>query len=130
VIESKEHFFSQLNMRVVDAPGTDLAIELELDPTLSNPRGALQGGLVATLADIAAGRAVIAELPEGHGAATSDLTIHYLAPISRGPARAEATILRRGRTSIVVRVDIFDGGADRLCATSTVAFTPLAPITT
>jgi uncharacterized protein (TIGR00369 family) len=129
VLEAGEHLFQQLKLRDVDAEHGDYAMELELDPRFTNPRGGLQGGLVATLADVVAGRATFAGLPDGWNAATSDLSLHYLAPITVGPARAEAHVLRRGRTSVVVRVDIHDVGTDRLAASGTVAYTILPPLT-
>jgi acyl-coenzyme A thioesterase PaaI-like protein len=45
-----------------------------------------------------------------------------------GPARAEARILRTGKSSIVLHVEVSDVGRDnKLAAVSTIAFTVLAP---
>jgi len=124
-IETGTHLFSQLDLRSVEVEGADCAMELALTPSLTNPRGALQGGLIATLADIVAGQAVFIGQAPDFAAATADLSVHYLAPVMVGPARGEAHILRRGRTTVVVRVDIRDVGADRLAAASTVTYTVL-----
>jgi uncharacterized protein (TIGR00369 family) len=117
-----------LSLRDVETGGADLAIELDLDPRVTNPRGALQGGLTATLVDIVAGRAVLAGGPRD-SVATSDLTIHYLAGLTVGPARAAATVVRRGNRSAVVTVDVVDAGSGTLCAVATVGFSvsPTAP---
>ena len=40
------HVLSGLRMRDVEVEGADLAIELEIDDTVTNPTGALQGGLI------------------------------------------------------------------------------------
>ena len=56
------------------------------------------------------------------------MNIHFLAPIVEGPARAEGTVLRRGRRSVVVHVDVRDLATDRLAAVSTISFTVLAPL--
>ena len=125
--EKTEHLFAQLGMRDVLVDGTDLAMELPTAPHLTNARGALQGGLIATLIDIVAGRAALQGLPSLESVATSDLTVHYLAPVVVGPARAEARVLRRGKRSIVVSVEVHDAGADRLAAVSTIAFSVLQP---
>jgi len=101
--------------------GADLAVELDLDGRITNPRGALQGGLLATLVDIVAGRAVLAGGPQD-GVATSELSVHYLHGLTFGPARAAATVVRRGNHSAVVTVDVVDAGSDTLCAIATVAF--------
>ena len=54
-------------------------------PNLVNVRGALQGGLVATLIDIAAGRLAGNASGAGHDVTTADMNVHYLAPIIEGP---------------------------------------------
>lgn len=122
VLATGSHLLQQLTMRDVADSRADLAIELDLDPRVKNPRGALQGGLVATLVDIAAGRAVL----EGGGpydsVATADLTVHYLRGVTEGPARAEANVVRRGRSLAVVTVDVTDMGTGALCAVSTLTF--------
>lgn len=117
----RPHLLSQLDF--TDVPGSaDLSVELRLESHLLNPRGGLQGGLVATLIDITAGRALLFGLPEGQSIATADLSVHFLSAVTVGPARADATVLRRGRGTSVVRVDVRDVGRDVLAATSTVSF--------
>jgi uncharacterized protein (TIGR00369 family) len=124
-----KHFFAQLGLRDVDVDGVDLAMELDNAPDRTNARGALQGGLIATLIDIVAGRLAVQGLPSAESVATSDLTIHYLAPVVEGPARAQAKVLRRGKRSVVLQVEVHDVGADRLAAVSTIAFAVLRPRT-
>ncbi|HEX9681689.1 MAG TPA: PaaI family thioesterase [Acidimicrobiales bacterium] len=123
VVESGQHLFSRLNLRDATVDGADLAVELELDPSLLNPRGALQGGLVATLVDIVAGRAATEGLEPSLHAVTADLNVHYMAPIVAGPAHAVGTVLRRGRRLVVVRVDVHDGRGGPLAAAGTSTFT-------
>lgn len=123
----REHFFAQLGMRDVVVDGADLAMEMPTSADRTNARGALQGGLIATLIDVVAGRAALVGLPSAESVATSDLTVHYLAPVIDGPARAVARVLRRGSRSVVVSVEVFDAGADRLAAVSTIAFAVLRP---
>jgi len=60
VLATGGHLLQQLQLRDVEAAGADLAVELTVDSRVTNPRGALQGGLLATLVDIVAGRAVLA----------------------------------------------------------------------
>lgn len=121
----QQHFFAQLHMRDVEVPGADLAMELPFAANMANSRGGLQGGLLATLADVVAGRAALTGVPDGHTVSTADLSVHYLAPVRVGPARAAAYVLRRGRRTVVVRVDVDDAGTGRLAATCTLAFAVL-----
>lgn len=127
VLAAGEHLLSGLRMRDVDVAGADLAIELEVDDALTNPSGALQGGLVATLADIVGGRMAMVGLDEQSIVVTSDLTVHYLAGVTHGCAHAVGKVLRRGRRSVVTRVEIYDGRGGPLAAACQLAFTIVGP---
>jgi acyl-coenzyme A thioesterase PaaI-like protein len=61
-------------------------------------------------------------VPEGGILVTTDLTVHYLGPIQHGPALAVGHVLRRGRKTVVVRVDVFDGHGGPLGAACQLAF--------
>ena len=122
VIESGDHLIQALGLRDVPDDASDLTIELDLNARITNPRGGLQGGLMATVADVVAGRAVFSGVPAGSVCVTSDLTIHYLRPLTVGPGRARAHVVQRGRSRAVVNVDILDMGTGRLSATCAVAF--------
>ncbi|MFB1298660.1 PaaI family thioesterase [Mycobacterium sp. pW049] len=121
------HLFAQMNFRDVEVSDERLVIELDNQPNLVNRRGALQGGLVATLIDIAAGRLADRHIGPGQDVTTADMTIHFLAPVLEGPARAEATMVRAGRRLQVVAVDVFDVARDRLAARATLSFAVLDP---
>jgi uncharacterized protein (TIGR00369 family) len=120
---SEEHLLHQLGMRDVEDTAERLVIEMPNRPDLVNIRGAIQGGLVATLIDVAAGR-LAANVSGGH-VTTADMNIHFLAAVVEGPARAEATIVRAGRRLIVTAVDVFDVARDRLAARATLTFAVL-----
>jgi uncharacterized protein (TIGR00369 family) len=124
VIE-EQHLLRQLGMRDVEESTERMVIEMDNRPNLVNVRGALQGGLVATLIDIAAGRLAGNASGAGHDVTTADMNVHYLAPIIEGPARAVATVVRAGRRLIVTSVDVFDVGRDRLAARATLTFAVL-----
>lgn len=112
-------------MRDVEETSERLVIEMDNRPDLTNIRGAIQGGLVATLIDIAAGRLAGEVAGVGHNVTTADMNVHFLAPIIEGPARAIATVVRAGRRLIVTSVDVFDVGRDRLAARATLTFAVL-----
>jgi uncharacterized protein (TIGR00369 family) len=120
-----EHLLSRLGMRDIKDTDEQLIIEMDNRPDLTNVRGAIQGGLVATLIDIAAGRLAGNASGHGHSVTTADMNVHFLAPIIEGPARAEATIVRAGRRLIVTSVDVFDVGRGRLAAKATLTFAVL-----
>jgi uncharacterized protein (TIGR00369 family) len=122
-----DHVLSRLGMRDVEESAERLVIEMDNRPDLTNTRGALQGGLVATLIDIAAGRLAGNVAGSNNDVTTADMNVHFLAPVIVGPARAEATVVRAGRRLIVTSVDVTDAGRDRLAARATLTFAVLEP---
>lgn len=121
------HLFAQLPFYTVLETDDTLIVDLHNRTDLANMRGAMQGGLVATLIDVAAGQLAFTVADLGDGVGTADMTIHFLAPIMSGPARAVAKLVRRGRRTVVVGVDVFDVGGDRLAARATLSFAILTP---
>lgn len=122
-----DHLLGRLGIHDLLESDERLVLEMANRPDLVNTRGALQGGLVATLIDIAGGRLADRLVAAGQSVTTADMTVHFLAPIIEGPARAEATVVRAGRRSIVTAVDVTDVGRDRLAARATLSFAVLDP---
>lgn len=122
-----DHLFADLPLYDVSEAEDTLVVELHIRPDLTDARGALQAGMVATLIDVAGGRLAHNLADLGSGVSTADMKVHYLEPIITGPARAIATIVRRGHGLIVVSVDVFDVAADRLAARSSLSFAVMQP---
>lgn len=117
---SLSELFAQIGMR----PGTregEFAMTMPVSPAVVNTSGALQGGLVATLVDVAAGQFGLDYLAPGTTMTTADLFVRYLRPIRQGSAFAVPRMLRSGRRAMVMQVDIY-GDDDELLATATVNF--------
>jgi uncharacterized protein (TIGR00369 family) len=119
---SLRELFEQLGLREVPSSDGSVVMEMPVDEQVTNTAGGLQGGLIATMADVTAGQLASRSTPFGNGIATTDLFIRYLRPIKVGPARAVARILRTGKRSVVVQVDIYRGNDDQIGATATVNF--------
>jgi acyl-CoA thioesterase len=86
--------------------------EMDFAPELCNLMGTLHGGAYYTLADVAAGSAVI---PYGKLCVTLSADIHYLRPPSGGTLKAKATVVQRGERIAVCKVDIEDEAEKLLC---------------
>ena len=130
VIAQGGHLFEQLGTRDMPSPDGHLVIEMDVRPEVANVRGALQGGLIAVLIDVCAGRLAYdsCDHENGYSTATSDMNIHFLSPVAVGPARADAWIVRQGKSNFVLQVEVTDvGREDKLAAVSTIAFTVLPP---
>ena len=119
---SLRELFEQLGLRTVESDDGTFVMEMPVDERTTNTAGGLQGGLIATMADVAAGQLASRATPFGFGIATTDLFVRYLRPIKVGPARAVAKILRTGKRSVVVQVDIHRGDDNELAATATINF--------
>ena len=119
------HLLKQMGMRDVLENDECPIIEMDNRPDLTNIRGALQGGLVATLIDIAAGRLAGRHIGPAQDVTTADMNVHFLAPIVDGPARAVARLVREGKRISVIAVDVTDVGRERLAARATLSFAVL-----
>jgi uncharacterized protein (TIGR00369 family) len=121
--KSLRELFDQIGLEEVPATDGTVVMEMPVDERVTNTAGGLQGGLIATMADVTAGQLAARSTPFGHAIAT-DLFVRYLRPIKErnGPARAVAKILRTGKRSVVIQVDIYRGDDGELGATATVNF--------
>ena len=113
--------FAQIGMRPVTHEG-EFAMTMPVSPHVVNTSGALQGGLIATLVDVAGGQFGLDYLQPDTTMTTSDLFVRYLRPIRQGSALAVPRMLRTGRRAMVMQIDIYGDGGAELAATATVNF--------
>jgi acyl-coenzyme A thioesterase PaaI-like protein len=69
--QSIHELFAHIGFRDYRNADGDLVVELPVAPHVVNTNGGLQGGLLATLVDIAAGRLAIADMPPDVSVVTS-----------------------------------------------------------
>ncbi|OGT28720.1 MAG: hypothetical protein A2Z17_00015 [Gammaproteobacteria bacterium RBG_16_66_13] len=86
-----------VGLRMVSAESGSSVLEVAVDRRHHNPIGMVHGGIFADLADAAMGTALASLLAEGETLTTTDLAIHFLAPVREGLLRARAGVVRRGR---------------------------------
>lgn len=104
--------YTRLGMRVLDPE--DGVLELDLTPFVANMIGTVQGGAQALLAEEAAHTV----LPDF---VATDIQMHYLAQVEKGPARSRVTVVREAPDHAVADIELVDAGAgDRLLALATV----------
>jgi uncharacterized protein (TIGR00369 family) len=96
---------------------------LETAPEIANAKGGLHGGGVATLIDFVSGTAVM--LGDGgpvtRPLSTVSMTVQFLDQVRTGSVRAEAVVIRRGRSLSVCEVRVHDDQG-RLVATGLVTY--------
>jgi len=101
-------------------PG-EASIHLAVRDELRQNRGVVHGGAVASLIDTASAFAVVTRLEPDERVTTTDLTIHYLRPVSAGRLTATARIVRAGRRLFVLSVEVMDD-QQKLIATAVTTY--------
>jgi uncharacterized protein (TIGR00369 family) len=101
--------------------GEDFSVfEMQTEPRHANPMGTLHGGVLCDLSDGAMGMAWASRLVTGETFTTLELKINFLKPVWNTKLRAEARVVRRGRTVGLVSCDVRDEKGDLVAhATST-----------
>ena len=86
----------------------------EIRPELCNPWGAVHGGMSATIMDVAGGIAAIYATGEARPMVTQSAEIHYLRPLTGTGMVAEGSVVKAGKSTCLVRVELYDAER-RLC---------------
>lgn len=104
------------SMPVVEPGYTE--IHLPRKPEVTQQHGYIHGGVVAMIADSAAGYAASTLTGHETGVLTVEYKLNLLAPAEGQLLIAEGSVLRYGRTLIVTRAEVFavKHGRKTLCA--------------
>lgn len=99
------------------APG-EVDIHLPWRADLCQQHGFLHAGIVATVADSAAGYAAFSLFPPEASVLTSEFKLHLLAPAEGEAIVARARVLKPGRTLTIAETEVaaLKGGREKLCA--------------
>jgi uncharacterized protein (TIGR00369 family) len=97
-------------------------VQYAVKPEFMHPGLAVQGGIVTVYADMAMALAAETLCEDGEIVVTSQLSISFLAPVTRGPVVAEGTVIKRGRSTFFLEAVVHDPlGAEVARATSVAA---------
>jgi uncharacterized protein (TIGR00369 family) len=97
--------------------------EMEAGPQHANPMGTLHGGILCDIADAAMGVAYASTLQEGESFTTLELKINFFKPVWNARLRAEAHIVKRGKTVGMVECDVLDEGGSLVARASSTCMT-------
>lgn len=103
---------------MTDAQAGKAHIELHVDGRHGQQHGLVHGGIVAMVAEGAAGYAAFTLMPSDASVLTVEYKINFLAPSSGPILRAEGRVLRPGRSLTVVVAEVFamETAGERLTA--------------
>ncbi|BCU70216.1 esterase [Stygiolobus caldivivus] len=104
---SREKLFSYLGLKVIKIEKGYVETSLEYSENVLRIGGVLHGGAIMTTIDYTGGLATMT-VNDGEDQVTQELKINFLEPMSNGPFRCVAKVVRAGRTAVVVEVDFFD----------------------
>ena len=117
------HILRALAYEVEHRPDHTSTARTTIGPHLLDADGAVTPGALATLVD-ATGGGLAAGAAHPGWIATADLTLHLLGPVHATTVVAHGRVIRRGRTTIVLGVDLADD-RDRMLGTATMSFAVL-----
>lgn len=119
---AKQAFMRTLNARLVDVGNGTCEIELPYSETLTQQHGLFHGGVVATIADNAAGFAAYSLMSEDRQPLTVEFKINLIAPAKGEGLLARGKVLRAGRSIFHVASNVLgiDEGAETLVASALV----------
>jgi uncharacterized protein (TIGR00369 family) len=93
--------------RKMDREKKTCEITVPLNSVWNNALGIVHGGITATLLDTVMGTVIHAILPEGYGAVTNQLNIHYIAPGIGDSITCKAEIIHYGSKTAVISGEAF-----------------------
>lgn len=117
-------FVKLLGMKLVDLQPGAATLTLEMRHELKQPSHLMHGGAIASLIDTATAFAVATTFEKGDSAATVDLTVHFLRPVTEGSVRCEAKVLRAGKRLLTVSAEVFND-KEKLIATALATYSKL-----
>lgn len=101
-------YYRLLGVRAeADAPPGHSTLRLDSRAELTNSRGDIHGGVVASLLDAAMGVAVRSVYKGGEAATTVSLTVNFIQP-GRGSLIARGSVVRAGRTLASAEASVSD----------------------
>lgn len=100
-----------LGLELCELKSGDVTVCLDVRDEVKQNHGVVHGGAIASLIDTASAFVILTAIDENEHVTTTDLTIHYLRPVTLGRMLARARIVRGGRRRFVVNVEVENDGA-------------------
>jgi uncharacterized protein (TIGR00369 family) len=97
-----------IGMRITAAAPGEVTFELDAGPQHTSPLGTPHGGILCDVADAAMGCAHLTNLADDETFTTLELKMSYLKPVWEGRLRADARVLKAGRTIGLVECRVTD----------------------
>lgn len=118
-------FHASIGITVEQVRPGSVDLRLDAGPDHVNLQGTVHGGVLATLADTAAGLAVRSAIPPGSRHVSVNLDVQFLAPAATGTLLSTGRVVRMGRRIAFAEAAVTDaGGVVVARAQVTIAMSP------
>ena len=122
---NNQSYGTMLGLTVEEAEEGRVVISCKKRADLLQQTGILHGGVIGSLCESAAGYAAITVLPEGGSVIGVEYKVNFLRAITTDKAIAVGKVIKRGKQLIVVDVEAFNDGDDRVAAKLIFTGTPI-----
>lgn len=99
--------------RLTHVAAGEIDILLPRHSGLLQQHGFVHGGILTTIADVAAGYAALTVAEPGSGCLTTELKVNFLRPADGDQVVARGRVLKPGRILTVVQADVFAYAGDK-----------------
>lgn len=100
------------SIKIIEASFSYVRMSADVVPETCNPYGMIHGGILFMLADSVAG---LTAITMGKKVVTLGSNINFIKSVTSGKVYASPRILHRGRTTILLEVDIVDESSTLIC---------------
>ena len=116
---SRQPFMREMGVRIKELSPGICELHVDMREGLTQQHGFFHGGLVAALADSAAGYASYSLYPANSTVLTVDYSVNFLRPAQGKLLRARAEVIKSGKTLYVCRADAYteEDGQSKHCLT-------------
>ncbi|MCB8818338.1 PaaI family thioesterase [Desulfosporosinus shakirovi] len=112
-----------IGFNIVEIGEGRAVMELEVEKRHCNPMGTLHGGVICDVADAAMGMAYYSTLGEGESFTTIELKVNFLKPVREGLLRAEARVIKGGKTMGLLQCEVTDSKNSLVAFTTSTCMT-------
>ena len=119
-----QSFGKLLGLQVEEAEEGRVVISCQKRDDLLQQTGLLHGGVTGARCEAAAGYAGLTVLPEGSSVIGVEYKINFLRAITTDKAYAVAKVIKRGKQLLVMDVEAFNEGSDKVAAKMIFTGTP------
>lgn len=112
---SQGPIWNDYDVKIVSVGDGESIIDIPIKEEMLQFHGSVHGGVLATVADMAMAAAVNSLVAENEFTVTAELKVNYLRPATGNVLRANANVIKRGKTLTHCQCEVFDEHDKQVC---------------